>query len=324
MRKRVLFILPLALLIFLGASSTVRAIDYPSSCISGYQYYVYQAPNIRHDMCCPNTTTIPGGKVTHDGNCYAPMAITVPFNEGTYGPTCVYKVSLSELELMPVGSGLECNNSDGLFHYTISLDPQCGSSQCKWGDYCYASREEGCNSVFWGFGSLRCVIGFRTGFLCCLGADAGECSTTPWCETSCPTGTPPPNGGNGGSGGGTGLDPIELSDAEKCEGDPESGSCTSCYGSGGVWTELGCIKATQYGVTVAVMRIFVGIVTGIAVVRFIQAGFMLNTDDPEQIKEGKSIAVSAIMALIFGGMIPLILHFLGVDVLGLGELGSFF
>jgi hypothetical protein len=87
-----------------------------------------------------------------------------------------------------------------------------------------------------------------------------------------------------------------------------------------VWTELGCIKATENGIIVAVMRVFIGVVTGLAVIRFIQAGIMLNTDDPEKIKEGKSIAISAVAAIVFGALIPIILNFVGIKILDIGAI----
>lgn len=90
-----------------------------------------------------------------------------------------------------------------------------------------------------------------------------------------------------------------------------------------VWTELGCISASQEGIVISIMRIFVGAVLGIGLLRFIQAAFMLNTDDPEKIKEGKSIFFSAIMAIVLGVMMPILINFLGLDILGIGELFSF-
>ena len=105
---------------------------------------------------------------------------------------------------------------------------------------------------------------------------------------------------------------------EVCAG--ENDNCGDCCTAGNVWTEIGCISPTQNGVVIAVMRVFIGIVTGLAVLRFAQAGFMLNTDDPEKIKEGKSIAVSAVIAIIFGTMIIVILNFIGVDILRIGQI----
>ncbi|MBN2015421.1 hypothetical protein JW766_01175 [Candidatus Dojkabacteria bacterium] len=100
----------------------------------------------------------------------------------------------------------------------------------------------------------------------------------------------------------------------------EASVCNVEMADGNIWTELGCINSSEKGIIIAVMRIFVGVVTALAVVRFIQAGIMLNTDDPEKIKEGKSIAVSAIAAVIFGAMIPILLNFIGLDILGIGEI----
>lgn len=93
-----------------------------------------------------------------------------------------------------------------------------------------------------------------------------------------------------------------------------------CSFTNNVWTEVGCITPTQEGITAAVMRIFVGVITGIAVIRFIQAGVMFNSDDPEKIAEAKSIFWSAIIALVAGGILPLIMNFIGIDILGIGEI----
>lgn len=102
-------------------------------------------------------------------------------------------------------------------------------------------------------------------------------------------------------------------------------NCVNCMCSGGVfsghvWTEIGCITPTQKGVVAAVLRIFIGVISAIVVIRFIQAGMLFNSDDPDKISEAKSIATSAIIALIFGAMIPIILNFIGVDILGLGQI----
>ncbi len=113
--------------------------------------------------------------------------------------------------------------------------------------------------------------------------------------------------------------PVVLSCDQVCEG--EDPACGTCCSAGGTWTEVGCITATQSGVVAAVMRIFIGIVTAIAVLRFIQAGILFNTEDTEKIKEAKSIATSAVVALIIAGTLPVILNFaLGMDVLGIGNI----
>lgn len=120
---------------------------------------------------------------------------------------------------------------------------------------------------------------------------------------------------------------VKEADAAGVEHDVIDPDCLRCVCSGDawtetghVWTEIGCITPTQKGVVLAVMRIFIGVITGVAVIRFIQAGFMLNTDDVEKIKEAKGIATDAIIALIVGAMIPIILNFVGLDILGIGKI----
>jgi len=111
-----------------------------------------------------------------------------------------------------------------------------------------------------------------------------------------------------------------VCDQTECTDDFEE---TIRWKTGNIWTELGCINASEKGFVISMMRIFVGAVTGIALIRFIQAGIMLNTDDPEKIKEGKSIFISAVVAIFMSGLMPILLNFLGLDILGIGKLFSF-
>ncbi|MBU0975522.1 MAG: hypothetical protein ABIE03_07840 [Patescibacteria group bacterium] len=109
------------------------------------------------------------------------------------------------------------------------------------------------------------------------------------------------------------------SDCNCPTGDDGKDDCSETY-TGNVWTEVGCITPSDDGIVVAVMRVFVGIVTGLSVIRFIQAGYMMNTDDPEKMKEAKGIIGSAIAAIAFGVLIPIILNFVGIDILGIGKI----
>ncbi|MDD3646919.1 MAG: pilin [Candidatus Dojkabacteria bacterium] len=102
-------------------------------------------------------------------------------------------------------------------------------------------------------------------------------------------------------------------------GDDGEDDCSETY-TGNLWTEVGCITPSDNGIVVAVMRVFVGIVTGLSVVRFIQAGYMINTDDPEKMKEARGIVTSAVIAIAFGIMLPILLNFIGIDILGIGKI----
>ena len=123
--------------------------------------------------------------------------------------------------------------------------------------------------------------------------------------------------------------PAPLSCSDYCEDEKGTGQyepCKACVCDGednltnNVWTEIGCITATEEGIIVAIMRVFFGVATSIAVLRFVQAAFMLNTDDPEKIKEGKSIMVSGVIALALAGSLIVLLNFIGMSILGIGNL----
>ncbi len=132
--------------------------------------------------------------------------------------------------------------------------------------------------------------------------------------------------------------PPTFTCAEICQGEtvnnkpgPQYQNCIRCVCadvtkpdstnlSGNLWTEVGCITPTQNGVVASIMRIFFGIVTAFAIIQAIRGGMMINTDEPEKIKEGKSLFTSAIMAMAFGALIPIILNFIGIDVLGIGQI----
>lgn len=118
------------------------------------------------------------------------------------------------------------------------------------------------------------------------------------------------------------LSPSNVFAQEECTGETGTDltSCQTCVNGNNVWTELGCITPTQEGVVAAVMRIFIGVVTAVAVLRFIQAGLMYNTDDVEQIKEARGIAVNAIVAIIFAAAVPIILNFIGVKIINIGQI----
>lgn len=148
-----------------------------------------------------------------------------------------------------------------------------------------------------------------------------------YCPTDCESG----NNGSGNDGDRYNNNPPEIPTCgEICvsEGEDE-GYCLECICAGGkdsteftnnVWTELGCITPTQEGVISAIMRVFFGIVTGVALIRFVQAAIYLNSDDPEKKKEGKSIVMSAMAALALGASLPVVLNFLGIDILGIGSI----
>lgn len=146
--------------------------------------------------------------------------------------------------------------------------------------------------------------------------------------------------GPGGTGGGTSNPPNIKPNTKKCEDAEKNLSCSpedvtcnannqylkclNCLNAGNVWTEIGCLEASTVGIATRALQIGMGVIAALVIIRFIQAGFMISSGDPEKIKEGKGIAVSAVAATGFLGGSVIILKFIGVDVLGLQQLADYF
>ncbi len=77
----------------------------------------------------------------------------------------------------------------------------------------------------------------------------------------------------------------------------------------------GCLDVSRDGIITRIFQIGIGLIGGAMVVRIIQAAFMMQTDNPEKIREAREIIGSAIIAiLVLVGSVT-ILRFLGINVL---------
>jgi hypothetical protein len=107
-----------------------------------------------------------------------------------------------------------------------------------------------------------------------------------------------------------------------CEGGTISAPSPLC--GGGVSTAIGCIPIfSQNDFLAFILRWAVGIGGGIAFLLMIYAGFMIMTaaGNPERLKAGQELLTSAISGLILLIFSVFILKFIGVDILGLCNLG---
>lgn len=98
----------------------------------------------------------------------------------------------------------------------------------------------------------------------------------------------------------------------------------SSYNRRHVWTELGCVDSNTQGTVLSILRIAVGIITGIAVFRLIQGGLLVSTGNPESVKEGQGIAIAAVLAIVFLGACVLMLQFAGIRILSLDGIGQYY
>jgi len=92
--------------------------------------------------------------------------------------------------------------------------------------------------------------------------------------------------------------------------------CSDCLlGGTNVWTAIGCVDTSQTGITTRLLQIGLGIIGGVMIVRIMQGAIMLQTENPEQIKEAREILLSTVIALIVMVGALVILRFLGVNIL---------
>jgi len=87
-----------------------------------------------------------------------------------------------------------------------------------------------------------------------------------------------------------------------------------------LWTGVGCMEASINGLITTIIRIFYGIITAIMLLKIIIAGYKYYGGDPEQLKDSKAEIFSAIGAAFALTLGIIALRYIGIDILGLGEI----
>lgn len=135
------------------------------------------------------------------------------------------------------------------------------------------------------------------------------------------------------SGAGEGFccqEPGECKDAAKpTSGGGQSTSDVTCGAGGtGIKTAIGCIGGVLSDKGPEeflgnILKWAVGVGGGVAFLLILYASFMVmsSAGDPERLKAGQELLTSAISGLILLIFSIFILKFIGLDILGLGQLG---
>lgn len=100
--------------------------------------------------------------------------------------------------------------------------------------------------------------------------------------------------------------------------------CEKCP-VGEIWTALGCLDVSSAsGPTQAIMNIMLGMGGGFAIMFILFGAFTMTTStgNPERLKLGQQMIVSAIMGLLFIIFSVLILRTIGVQILAIPGFGS--
>lgn len=85
----------------------------------------------------------------------------------------------------------------------------------------------------------------------------------------------------------------------------------------GTWTALGCIPNEPQAFAEVLLRIIIGMSSGIAFLVLLKGALLILTSqgDPEKINQGKDWMTSAVLGLIFMAFSTVILAIIGVDIL---------
>ncbi len=89
--------------------------------------------------------------------------------------------------------------------------------------------------------------------------------------------------------------------------------------AGRLYTDLGgCINASSTGSVVnTIVRVALGVMGGIVILRIIQGALTMQKGDPEGFQEGRDVITSALIGLLLLIFSAALLNFLGINILGL-------
>ena len=94
-------------------------------------------------------------------------------------------------------------------------------------------------------------------------------------------------------------------------------------GETGVWTALGCIKTSPEGFFTFLVRLALGILGGLILLRMIYLGYLYQTGNEQKIQEAKSGIQSALWAILVVVFSVVALQFIGVNILDVVPTGFF-
>jgi hypothetical protein len=94
--------------------------------------------------------------------------------------------------------------------------------------------------------------------------------------------------------------------------------------TGRIYNELGCIGTDNTSTVVnTFMRLALGIMGGIVILRIIQGAITMQQGSPESVEEGREIIVAALVGLLVLIFSAAILNFLGINILGIKDFQPF-
>lgn len=101
-------------------------------------------------------------------------------------------------------------------------------------------------------------------------------------------------------------------------------SCSRCTNQGNTWVGgIGCVNTTPEGIFVGIIRIALGVMGGVALLRMIYLGYVYQTGDEGKIKEARQGVIGTLAGLLLALFSVLVLRIIGVNVLDVVPAGFF-
>lgn len=121
-----------------------------------------------------------------------------------------------------------------------------------------------------------------------------------------------------------GANPYAICESNLKPGSRAYGSCTSCYGDGGIWTAIGCISQDPKSLVSKLINFGIGISGGIALIIILTSAFSLTISqgDVKKTSDAKEWLTAAVIGLLFIIFSVSILEFIGSTVLRIPSFGG--
>jgi hypothetical protein len=119
-------------------------------------------------------------------------------------------------------------------------------------------------------------------------------------------------------------EPYSICESNLKPGSAAYGSCTTCYGDGGIWTAIGCIDQNPKTLVKKLINFGIGISGGIALIIILTSAFSLTISqgDVKKTSDAKEWLTAAIIGLLFIIFSVSILEFIGSSVLRIPGFGG--
>ncbi|MDH5533530.1 MAG: pilin [Candidatus Pacebacteria bacterium] len=121
-----------------------------------------------------------------------------------------------------------------------------------------------------------------------------------------------------------GSNPYAICESNLVPGSAAYGSCTACFGEGGIWTAIGCISQDPKSLISKLINFGIGISGGIALIIILTSAFSLTISqgDVKKTSDAKEWLTAAIIGLLFIIFSVSILEFIGSTVLRIPGFGG--